>query len=139
MSELAKKNVSGTYPDYRKAIREFESFEIEYSPRQIARALMFEIAKIVSKTLKEKNMTRKALAKKLGISPPAITQFLNRNPNISIERLVKIADALDMTAEVRFRPKTHLPAPRGQAGRQTGQKKKVKDETERLEAVILKI
>lgn len=105
---MAKENVKGTSEfdkKYGHAIEEFQAFDVESSPRQIARTLLFDIGKEVEKALKKKKMTRKALAEELGVSPAAITQFLNRKPNVSIERLVRIVDALDLKVEVKLKQK----------------------------------
>lgn len=50
----------------------------------------------VKRILKEKNISREALCKKLKVSQPALSQFLNGNP--TIETVKRIADALGVTA-----------------------------------------
>ena len=54
----------------------------------------FEFYHHVLTRMREQGMTQTDLARKLGKSRSAISQLLNQTPNISIKRMVKIAEAV---------------------------------------------
>ena len=60
-----------------------------------------DIAKKVKRLLLEKNVTATQLAKKVGITQPAISYKMTNN-SYSIEDLEKIAKALDCELEINF-------------------------------------
>lgn len=52
--------------------------------------------------MEDKKITQSQLAEKLGISRSSISQLFKKNPNISIKRMVTIADALGITLKIDF-------------------------------------
>jgi len=60
--------------------------------------------KIVAK-MEEKNISRSALAKKLGVSKAFISKLLNGNPNLTIKSMMSIADALGCDLNLDIYPR----------------------------------
>ncbi|MEA2076875.1 MAG: helix-turn-helix transcriptional regulator [Candidatus Marinimicrobia bacterium] len=58
--------------------------------------IIFEFYHHVLTRMEEQNMTQADLARKLGKSRSAISQLLNKTPNISVIRMVEIADAVGL-------------------------------------------
>jgi transcriptional regulator with XRE-family HTH domain len=50
--------------------------------------------------MKERNLKKADLAKRLGKSRAAITQMFNKTPNISVRKMVEIADAVGLEFEI---------------------------------------
>ncbi len=66
----------------------------------------------VKEILKEKGLTQKDLADKMGVAEISLSRSINGNPNLAT--LQKIADALDVKIEELFAPKgetTHFLCP----------------------------
>ncbi len=66
----------------------------ELSTEDKAWDIIFEFYHHVLTRMREQGMTQTDLARKLGKSRSAISQLLNQTPNISIKRMVKIAEAV---------------------------------------------
>ena len=47
--------------------------------------MILEITEVICQKMAEKKMTRKSLAEKLSISPPAVTKILNGNSNFTLK------------------------------------------------------
>ncbi len=58
----------------------------------------------VQKIMKQKGVSRKDLANKLGINPVSVSRIINGNP--TVETLQKIANALDVTVPELFAPQS---------------------------------
>ena len=58
----------------------------------------------VKEYLLRNNLKQKDIVKKLGLSKNAVSQSLNRD-NISLDKMILIADALDCDLEVRLVPR----------------------------------
>lgn len=54
--------------------------------------------------MKEKNVTRAELARRLGVSKAFVTKLLNGNPNMTIKTMVSIADALSSDLHLDIYP-----------------------------------
>ncbi|HSK75515.1 MAG TPA: helix-turn-helix transcriptional regulator [Thermoanaerobaculia bacterium] len=63
--------------------------------------LSLELAEELSRLMKKKNISRSALAERIGRSPSYIAQVLRGDANLTAAILVKLARALD--SEVRIR------------------------------------
>lgn len=61
----------------------------------------------VKEILKEKGLTQKDLADKMGVAEISLSRSINGNPNLST--LQKIADALGVKIEELFAPKGDTP------------------------------
>lgn len=53
----------------------------------------------------KRQMTQTALAEKMGITSRFVNKIENGHSNITLKTLQRIADALDMDLEIRFKPK----------------------------------
>lgn len=58
--------------------------------------IIFDFYHHVLSRMEEQGMTQADLARKLGKSRSAISQLLNKTPNISVIRMVEIADAIGL-------------------------------------------
>ena len=52
--------------------------------------------------MKKNNVSRSDLAKKLDRSRSAISQMFNKTPNVSLKKMVEIADALNQNLKISF-------------------------------------
>lgn len=59
----------------------------------------------LTKVLNKKNISKADLAKKLDKSRSAITQLLNGTPNITINKMVELADACGMEIKIKLEDK----------------------------------
>lgn len=59
----------------------------------------------VKEYLLRNNLKQKDIVEKLGLSKNAISQSLNRN-NISLDKMLLIADALDCDLEIKLVPRS---------------------------------
>lgn len=62
-----------------------------------------EISKIVSQTCKQRNISIRELAKKVGLKHPQIIRITSGDANYNIDTLLKILDGLDL--EISLKPK----------------------------------
>ncbi len=65
---------------------------------------LLEVAEQVCKLIESQGVTRSELAQRLAVTPAYITKLLNGNPNLTIESLLKLSDALGQTLDIRFAP-----------------------------------
>ncbi len=68
----------------------------ELSSEDKAWDIIFEFYHHVLTRMEEQGITQADLARKLGKSRSAISQLLNKTPNISVIRMVEIADAVGL-------------------------------------------
>lgn len=73
----------------------------EYKLEILSASITHRILKIMDKN----SINRSDLADKLGVSKPVVSKFLNQGSNITIKRLLLIADALDSDIEVKIVPR----------------------------------
>jgi len=66
-----------------------ESFEFRLE------TLMIELGESISLLMKQRQVTRTELARRLGVSKAYITKVLNGKPNLTLESLLKLSDALE--------------------------------------------
>lgn len=76
----------------------------EYRLEQV----LFEVAEQTCKLVESQGITRSELAQRLAVTPAYITKLLNGNPNLTIESLLKLSDALGQTLDIRFAPKLEV-------------------------------
>ncbi len=62
---------------------------------------------IVKKYCIDKKITQKEIAEKIGKLPTAVSNLLNRD-NISLDKMLLIADALDCDLEIKLKPRKNL-------------------------------
>ncbi len=82
---------------FKKKVKKFEK-----DPEYILEGLMLELNEQILELLYKKGMTRKQLAKELGVSPAYITKLLNGNPNLTLKSLVKIATVMDVSLSINI-------------------------------------
>lgn len=70
--------------------------------------VLFEVAEQTCKLVESQGITRSELAQRLAVTPAYITKLLNGNPNLTIESLLKLSDALGQTLDIRFAPKLEV-------------------------------
>ena len=59
----------------------------------------------IDRVLKERGITRKALAERLGVHPSYITRMLNDPDNITVRTLYRLCNALDLRASIHVGPR----------------------------------
>jgi transcriptional regulator with XRE-family HTH domain len=50
--------------------------------------------------MEKKGIKRADIAAKLGISPAAVSKLLNKTPNISLKKMVELADSVGLDLEI---------------------------------------
>jgi transcriptional regulator with XRE-family HTH domain len=70
--------------------------------------LELEITETILGIMDEKGISRSELAKKLGVSKASITKLLNNGSNMTLRRLLSIADALKCNVEINLLPTEEL-------------------------------
>ena len=86
---------------YKERIDGLEN-TIEYKIESIA----FDIAMQIYKQMEKLGINKKDLAEKLNVSKSYITQLLKGKSNMTIETLIKVAEALGMTLQIKLVEKT---------------------------------
>lgn len=80
---------------YQTLSEEFENdteYKIEYK--------ILEITEQICSVMKEKQITRAELSRRLGTSKTAVTKMLDGNTNFTLKRLIKVADALEKELDI---------------------------------------
>lgn len=85
----------------KKPLRDIEKnvndrLQAELSVEDKAWDIIFEFYHQVLTKMEKHNISQADLARKLGKSRSAVSQLLNKTPNISIRRMVEIADAVGL-------------------------------------------
>jgi len=86
---------------YKERIDGLEN-TIEYKIESIA----FDISVQIYKQMEKLGINKKELAEKLNVSKSYITQLLKGKSNMTIETLIKVAEALGMTLQIKLVEKT---------------------------------
>ncbi len=95
---------SVNYSEYKKEMLKDPELKAEYDELEEEFTLASEIIQL----RKEKNITQKELAEKIGTSQPAIARLESGSYNkVSLSFLRRVADALDAKPEVHLRKKVH--------------------------------
>lgn len=85
----------------KKPLRDIEKnvndrLQAELSVEDKAWDIIFEFYHQILTKMEKHNISQADLARKLGKSRSAVSQLLNKTPNISIRRMVEIADAVGL-------------------------------------------
>lgn len=72
------------------------------SPEHAAEHVKLDFAVSLERRMEHLNMSRADLARKLGTSAAAITKTLSGDANLTIERMVRLAHAVDATLHVHI-------------------------------------
>ncbi len=76
----------------------------EESPEYIAENIKLDFALALERRMGALGLSRADLARKLETSPAAITNTLRGDANLSIDRMARLAHALDATVHVHLAP-----------------------------------
>lgn len=74
--------------------------DLQTDPEYLAEQLLIDIAITIGNVMDEQGINQKELAERLSISKSAVSQLLRGDKNISMERLVRVAHALNRRVEV---------------------------------------
>lgn len=85
---------------YRERVR-----SIENTPKFLLEAVKLAFAEELCRLLKEKNLSHRQLAERLGTSRAYVTRILRTDYNLTAETMVKVASALDARVELALVPK----------------------------------
>ncbi len=92
------------FSEYKKELLKDPEVKAEYDKLEEEFALASEIIQL----RKDKNITQKQLAEKIGTSQPAIARLESGSYNkVSLSFLRKVAEALDAKPEIHLRKKVH--------------------------------
>jgi predicted transcriptional regulator len=95
---------SVNYSEYKKEMLKDPELKAEYDKLEEEFTLASEIIQL----RKEKNITQKELAERIGTSQPAIARLESGSYNkVSLSFLRRVAEALDAKPEVHLRKKVH--------------------------------
>lgn len=92
------------FSEYKKELLKDPEVKAEYDKLEEEFSLASEIIQL----RKDKNITQKELAEKIGTSQPAIARLESGSYNkVSLSFLRRVAEALDAKPEVHLRKKVH--------------------------------
>ena len=74
----------------------------EQDAEYIAEMMALEFAEEVARRIKSKGISRAQLARDMGVSRAYITRILDAPPNLTLQSIAKIAQALGMKPELRL-------------------------------------
>ena len=83
---------------FEKTLKSFEK-----DPQFLLERKILDVTEEICAVMKKKDITRKELAERLGVSPAAITKILRGNSNFTLKTLLSLASALDLDLDVSFR------------------------------------
>ncbi len=75
-------------------------FEKSPTPNQKAWGVINQFYHLILTYMEENDITQSDLARKLGKSRSAISQLFSKTPNISVKKMVEIADAVGIDIEI---------------------------------------
>ena len=91
--------------DLSKEIKEFEDFfEKKPDAGEKAWGLIHDFYNDILSYMENEKIKKTDLADKLKISRAAVSKIFNENPNISVKRMVEIADAVGMDVKIECEP-----------------------------------
>lgn len=82
--------------------------ELETSRKTFAYRLekiLIQLGEDICRLMRDQQISRADVAKRLGVSRAYVTRVLNGNPNLTIKTLLKLSDALGHELAIRFAPK----------------------------------
>jgi transcriptional regulator with XRE-family HTH domain len=74
-------------------------------PDFVAETVSLQIISDLCKAMKRKQITKKELAERVGVSPAFVSQVLNSKPNMTLLTLAKFAIALDLDVHIHLSPR----------------------------------
>lgn len=95
----------------KKSIKEIDDFfAAPPDVEEKAWGIIHDFYNLLLSYMREINLTQSELAQKLGKSRSAISQMFNKNPNVSVLKLVEISDAVGIDFQItspQLRPTMH--------------------------------
>jgi len=73
----------------------------------IVEGVLIDVTEQIIEQLEKKKLTRTQLAQKLNCSNPYVTKLLNGSENLTLKKLVQIAQVLECTIDFAFVPKQY--------------------------------
>jgi len=89
-----KRNLKNQYHDVESY------FSAQASSNQKAWSIIHDFYHIILTFMENKKITKADLSRKLGISRASISQMFNKTPNITIRKMVEIADAVGIELKI---------------------------------------
>lgn len=77
--------------------------EVRDDPAYIVHGMLCEITEAICEALQRRGMSQADLARKLGVTPQYISEFLNTPENTTLKQIVRFAQAVGLEAEVSLR------------------------------------
>jgi len=75
-------------------------------PDYILHGLLLEVTEKICAAVEEQGLSRAELAKRLGVKPQYVTNFLNTPHNTTLRTIVRFAQALDLDVALELRSET---------------------------------
>ena len=88
------KNSKNKYQD----IEDF--FAEEFTPNQKAWSITIDFYDQILSEMKKKGIKRTDVAEKMGVSPAAVSKLLNNTPNITLKKMVELADSVGLDLQL---------------------------------------
>lgn len=76
--------------------------ELDEDPDLALERVLIDVTEQIAVAMEEKSVSRKELAKRMGVKPPMITRLLNGPENMTLRTLMRVAYALDIVIEVNL-------------------------------------
>jgi transcriptional regulator with XRE-family HTH domain len=116
----------------KHSIPSYDDIDIFFSAppttNQKAWGLLNQFYHLLLSYMEERNIKKADLAKRLGKSRAAITQMFNKTPNISVKKMVEIADSVGLEFEI---------VPKEQKGELSSDTTKLERSSKRSEPQVL--
>ena len=80
----------------------------EHDPAYQAEKLSLAVTEEFARVMKEKGMSRKDLAERLGVSKARVSNILNGSPNLTLKTLAAVAVALDSKVHLELTEPSEL-------------------------------
>lgn len=74
----------------------------EHDPEYQAEKLSLTVTEAFARMMKEKGVSRKDLAERLGVSKARVSNIMNGSPNLTLKTLASVAVALDSEVRVEI-------------------------------------
>lgn len=84
-----------------------ELASLQDDPEYLTEKLLLELTERIDHRMKELGVRPAELARRLGVSRAAVSQMLSGHPNMTIQKLVTVAHALDSTVTFDIQPRAH--------------------------------
>lgn len=71
-------------------------FAADFTPNQKAWSMINNFYNLILTEMKNKGIKRADIATKLNVSPAAVSKLLNKTPNITLRKMVELADSVGL-------------------------------------------